>query len=182
MENPVWQGVSWSDDLSAIEAHFKNSLFWSKIKVVDLFLSISHTNCVNSCKKSQFWSQKPEFWLFTIWVTLSPTDNLGKTGCTPNFFGGASLTPALWKFLFLWSKLWFFAWNHIVSMRIGYKKVKALIFDPKKLFLKLASVKLKSSLHLTPCLICYLLSLIAFCWDDCWMGLTALRNETQSGK
>ena len=37
-------------------------------------------------------------------------------------------------------------------MRIGYKKVKTLIFDPKKLFLKWASVKLKSSLHLTPCL------------------------------
>ena len=36
-------------------------------------------------------------------------------------------------------------------MRIGYKKVKTLIFDPKKLFLKWASVKLKSSLHLTPC-------------------------------
>ena len=36
-------------------------------------------------------------------------------------------------------------------MRIGYKKVKTLVFDPKKLFLKWASVELKSSLHLTPC-------------------------------
>ena len=36
-------------------------------------------------------------------------------------------------------------------MRIGYKKVKTLIVDPKKTFLKWASLELKSSLHLTPC-------------------------------
>ena len=38
-----------------------------------------------------------------------------------------------------------------MSQKIGYKKVKTLILDPKKLFLKWASVELKSSLHLTPC-------------------------------
>ena len=38
-------------------------------------------------------------------------------------------------------------------MRIGYKKVKTLIVDPKKPFLKWAPLELKSSLHLTPCLI-----------------------------
>ena len=60
------------------------------------------------------------------------------------------------KLCYLWSKLFFFAWIHIVCMRIGYKKVKTLIVDPKKPFLKWASLELKSSLHLTPCLM-YLL-------------------------
>ena len=58
------------------------------------------------------------------------------------------------KFFYLWATLGFFVWIHIVSVRIGYKKVKTLIVDPKKLFLKWASVELKSSLHLTPCLKC----------------------------
>ena len=43
-------------------------------------------------------------------------------------------------------------------MRIGYKKVKTLIVDPKKLFFKWAAVELKSSLHLTPCPNCLVAS------------------------